>query len=120
MPYDLFMKFIDKMDESQVQEIAKEGPNIVMKLFKILGFSYDLDHVIYSYFEMAGKYCGWYEFTHQVKHAKYRLVFNANPNLKWTKFLVTYVRSILESLRIHVEEESVSDGVIVFEFSKRD
>lgn len=119
MQHDLFMKIIDRIDESCMEEIAKEGPNIVKKLFKILGLEYNLDHVVYSYFDVVGKYCDWYDFTYEIKRDKYRLVFNTQLSSKWTKFLLRYMRAILESLKIHIDDESVNDGIIVFEFSNR-
>lgn len=119
MQHDLFMKVIDKVDEAHMEEIAKEGPNIIRKLFKILGLEYNLDHVVYSYFDVVGKYCGWYDFTYEIKRDKYRLIFNTQLNSKWTRFLLTYMRAILESLKIHVDDESVNDSIIVFEFSNR-
>jgi len=119
MPHDLFINFIDKMDDSHVEMIARTGPATVKKLFKILGLDYDLDQVIYNYFDIVGKYCEWYQSSHQVKHGKYRLVFNTTLGPKWTKFLATYIKSILESLKIRIDETSVNDDLIVFEFSHR-
>ncbi|HSD05067.1 MAG TPA: hypothetical protein VLB45_04855 [Nitrosopumilaceae archaeon] len=119
IPHDLFINFIDKIDDSFVEDIAKAGPTTVKKLFKILGINYDLDQIIYNYFDMIGKYCEWYQFSHQAKHDKYRLVFNSTLGPKWTKFLAMYVRSILESLKIRIDEMSINDGLVVFEFSHR-
>lgn len=119
IPHDLFINVIDKIDDRFVDEIAKTGPFVVKKLFKILGFEYDLDQVIYNYFDIIGKYCEWYQFSHQIKHGRYRLVFNTTLGSKWTTFLITYVRTILESLRIRVSDISINDGVIVFEFTQK-
>src|SRR5574342_630734 len=116
IPPEIFIEFINKCDNSTIEEIAKNGPAIVRKLFRILGLEYDLDNIIYSYFEMVGKYCEWYSFTHEKKYNKHRLVFNTVLGPKWTNFLSIYAKSILESLRIRVDEASVNDGVIVFEF----
>lgn len=119
IPHEIFIEFINKSSNSAIEEIAKNGPSVVKKLFRILGLEYNLDNVIYSYFEMIGKYCEWYSFSHQIKHNRCRLVFNTMLGPKWTVFLSIYARSILESLKIHVDEVSVTDGVIVFEFSPR-
>jgi len=119
IPHEIFIEFINKSNNSAIEEIAKNGPSIVKKLFRILGLEYNLDNVIYSYFEMIGKYCEWYSFSHQIKHNRRRLVFNTMLGPKWTVFLSIYAKSILESLKIHVDEVSVNDGVIVFEFSPR-
>lgn len=119
IPPEIFIEFINKSDNSAIEEIAKNGPALVKKLFRILGLSFDLDNVINNYFEMVGKYCEWYKFSHQIKHNRYRLVFNTMLGSKWAIFLSIYAKSILVSLKIHLDEESVNDGVIVFEFSKR-
>lgn len=119
IPHEIFIEFINKSNNSTIEEIAKNGPSIVKKLFRILGLEYNLDNMIYSYFEMIGKYCEWYSFSHQIKHNRCRLVFNTMLGSKWTVFLSIYVKSILESLKVRVDEVSVNDGVIVFEFSPR-
>lgn len=119
MSHVLFTKMIDKIDEASMEEIAREGPNVIKKLFAILGLNYGLNNVISNYFEVLGKYCGWYKFASDVSNARYRLVFETYLGSNWTKFLTMYVKNILESLKIHIENESVQDGVIVFEFTKR-
>jgi len=119
IPPEIFIEFINKSDNSTIEGIAKNGPAIVKKLFRILGLEYDLDNIIYNYFEMVGKYCEWYSFSHKTKHNRHRLVFNTVLGPKWAIFLSIYAKSILESLRIHIDESSVNDGVIVFEFSQR-
>ena len=72
-----------------------------------------------NYFVTLAKYCSWFRFKHDVDRANYRLVFETHMGDRWTKFLSLYVRSILESLKIHIEDESVDDGVIIFKFVKR-
>ena len=119
IPPEIFIEFINKSEKSTIEEIAKNGPALVKKLFRILGVEYELDNVINNYFGMVGKYCELYSFSHQIKHNRYRLVFNTVLGPKWTIFLSIYAEAILKSLRILVDEVSVNDGVIVFEFSKK-
>jgi len=118
MSHVLFTKIIDKIDEASMKEIAREGPNIIKTLFTILGFRYDLDNVINNYLVTLGKYCGWYKFIPEITRNHYRLVFEIQLGSKWTKFVVAYVKNILESLMINIDDESINDKVIVFEFTK--
>ena len=107
------------MDESMIQKIAKMGPNTVKKLCAVSGWKYDLDSVIDNYFATLAKYCSWFRFKHEVDRSNYRLIFETNMGERWTKFLSLYVRSILESLKIRIDDESVDDNVIIFKFVKR-
>lgn len=115
----LFSKMIDKIDKASMEEIAREGPNVIKKLFTILGLRYELNEIIDNYFVMLGKYCGWYKFSSNINNARYRLIFETQLGSSWTKFLVAYIKNILESLKIHIDNESMNDNVILFEFVKR-
>jgi len=120
IPHDLFFIMVEKMKNSELIEIAKEGPRIVKKIFDIMGVSYDIDHINANYFAVLDKYCNWFEFSHKITGSKYRLIFCAGSNDKWAEFIQNYVRSILESLKIVISYESNSDGIIIFEFTHRD
>jgi len=115
----LFSKMFDDLNESKLEKIASEGPRIVKKMFAVLGLRYDLDQVISNYFETTGKYCRWYTFKHEVHHNHYRLVFETQLGPKWAKFVKTYVKSILESFVITIDDESVNDNIIVFEVTRQ-
>ena len=119
MSQNLFLTIIDSMDESMMQKIAKMGPKTVKKLCTISGWKYDIDSIIDNYFVTLAKYCSWFRFKHEVNQTNYRLVFETHMGERWTKFLSIYVRSILESLKIHIDDESTDDGVIIFKFVKR-
>ena len=115
----LFSRIMDKIDDADLEEIAREGPDAIKKLFAIQGIHYGLKEIIENHFVMMGKYCGWYSFSNDVKNEKYRLVFETQLGAKWTKFLVVYIANILESLNIHIDEKSVHRNVLVFNFTKR-
>ncbi len=119
VPHDLFFSIVSKIPEHDVDDIVKEGPGIVKKLFDIMGLQYDVDHVIYNYFIILDKYCSWFEFTHKVMGNNYRLVFCTGNNSKWSIFVQKYVRVILESLKIIISNESHHKGIVVFEFSHK-
>lgn len=119
MSQGLFMEMIDNLDESTLEKVAKQGPKLVKKLCTLSGWKYDIDSIIDNYFVTLAKYCSWFRFKHEVDRANYQLVFETNMGDKWIKFLSVYVRSILESLKIHINDESIDDGVIIFEFVKR-
>lgn len=116
---DLFALMISKIKESDVTDIAKDGPKVVQKLFDILGLPYEIDHVIYNYFVLLSKYCKWFEFTYKITSDKYRLVFCTGTNARWSIFVQNYIRAIIESLKIIIKNESHHAGIIVFEFSHK-
>jgi hypothetical protein len=120
IPHDLFLNIVSKIREPDMHEIVKNGPNVVKKLFDIMGLPYDIDHVIYNYLTMLSKYCNWFELTHKITGTHYRLVFCTGNDSKWSTFVQQYIRTILESLKIIITNESHHAGIIVFEFSHRD
>jgi len=119
MSQGLFMEIIENLDESTFEKIAKQGPKIVKKLCTLSGWKYDIDSIIDNYFVTLGKYCSWFRFKHEVDRANYQLIFETNMGEKWIKFLSMYIRSILESMKVHIDDESIDDGVIIFKFVKR-
>ncbi|HJU14115.1 MAG TPA: hypothetical protein VJ792_06615 [Candidatus Nitrosotalea sp.] len=119
-PHDFFLLIVDKLQESDIKELAYRGPGVVKKLFNVIGMQYDIDHIIHNYFAVIGKYCKWFEFSHKVSYNKYRLVFCADATTpKWTLFLRLYIKSILESAKVLITDESQNDGIIVFEFTHK-
>ncbi len=120
IPHDLLSSIVARIREPDMNEIVKDGPSIVKKLFDIMGIRYDIDHVIYNYFTMLSKYCNWFEFTPKIVGNRYRLVFCTGNNPKWSLFIQHYVKNILKSLQIIVTNESYHAGIIVFEFTHKD
>jgi hypothetical protein len=118
MSQHLFEAIIETLDVSTMEKISKMAPQIVKKLATLGGFEYEIDSIIQNYFTIVGKYCGWYQFKHEIDHVNYTLVFETDTNRKWTKFVSKYIRSILESLKIHISDESEADNVITFKFVK--
>ena len=119
IPHDLFFNIITKIEEPDVNEIVKSGPNVVKKLFGIMGIQYDVDHVIHNYLTTLSKYCNWFEFSYKITATNYRLVFCTGTSSNWATFVQQYVKTILESLKIRVINDSINNGVIVFEFSHK-
>ena len=119
IPQVLFAEIIENMDQITIEKVAKMGPTIVKRLCTLSHWKYDIDSVIDNYFMTVGKYYGWFQFHHKSDHGKYRLVFETRMSKKWTKFLSLNVRSILESLKIHIDEQSIEDDLMIFEFMKR-
>ena len=116
MSNDLFHEIIKGISYNEIQEIGKNGPKIARKLFSIAGIQYDLYHIIHNYFAVLSKYCGWFEFSHKEQYGKHRLVFSTEKDPKWSVFVQSYVKSILDSLKIIGINGLECDGIIVFEF----
>lgn len=115
----LFMEIIENLDESTFGKITKQGPKIVKKLCTLSGWKYDFESIIDNYFVTLAKYCSWFRFKYFADRSNYQLVFETSMGERWTKFLSLYVISILDSLKVHIYDESVDDGVIIFKLGKR-
>ncbi|HJU14152.1 MAG TPA: hypothetical protein VJ792_06800 [Candidatus Nitrosotalea sp.] len=114
----LFSAIIETMDEGSMNEISKMAPGMVKKLAAVGGWRYDVDNVIENYFIPISKYCSWYQFKYKADRANYTLIFETAMGSKWTKFVQRYVKAILESLKVHISEESLENSVIIFKFLK--
>lgn len=113
----LFSRIIDKLDASDLDEIAREGPDIIKKIFAIQGIEYNLKEVMEKHFVIMGKYCGWYSFNNTGSGENHRLVFETQLGTKWIDFLMVYVTNILESLKITIHAKLVHENVVIFKFS---
>jgi hypothetical protein len=120
VPHELFLEMINSMPQNSLNEIGKSGPRIVKKLFSLIGIQYDLEHVIENYFVILGKYCGWFEFSHKEQFGDHRLVFYVGKDTKWSAFVHAYVKNILNSLKITSMNDSIQDGIVIFEFACKD
>ncbi len=113
----LFLRIIEKLSASDLQEIAREGPDIIKKIFVIQGINYTLQEIMDKHFVMVGKYCGWYSFTNAGTGENHRLVFETQLGTKWIEFLMMYVTNILESLKIKIDSKLVHENVVIFKFT---
>ncbi len=114
----LFSAIIETIDEVSMNEAAKLAPRMVKKLSALGGWEYNVDNVIENYFTIVGKYCGWYQFRYKAERANYTLTFETGMGRKWARFVSKYVRAILESLKVHITDESVDEEVVSFKFVK--
>ena len=114
----LFSAIIETMNETSMNEVSKMAPRMVKKMAVLGGWGYDVDNTIENYFSAVGKYCGWYQFRYKVDRANYTLIFESSMGRKWARFVLMYVKAILESLKVHITEESLDDEVVVFKFIK--
>ena len=46
---------MDKIDDAQLEEIARDGPDAIKKLFAIQGIHYGVKEIIENHFVMMGK-----------------------------------------------------------------
>lgn len=114
----LLAAMVESMDEASMNEAAKLAPKVVKKLAALGGWEYNIDRMIENYFTIIGKYCGWYQFRYKADRANYTLTFETNMGRKWARFISKYVRSILESLKVHITDESLDEEVVIFKFLK--
>jgi hypothetical protein len=84
----LFSGMLDNVPLEAIEAIGKElGPRNVKRTFAVLGFNYDLDHLIQSYFQPVSSYSGWYTFNIVGKGSDRKLVFEHSHGPKWSAFL---------------------------------
>ncbi|MDE1763111.1 MAG: hypothetical protein KGH88_02570 [Thaumarchaeota archaeon] len=114
----LFAALIENMDEMAMNQAAKTAPRMVKKLSALGGWEYDVDNIVENYFSVIGKYCGWYQFRYKTERSSYILVFETNMGRKWARFVLKYVKAILESLKVHITDESLDDEIVIFKFVK--
>ena len=119
LSHGLFSDIIQSSDDNALAKIAAQSPDIIKKLFTIMGIEYKLDNVIEKYLIIFSKYCGWFKFTYDVTGQRYRFVFETHLGAKWTKFLSLYIKNILDSLKIRTDNESTHDNIILYEFRNR-
>jgi hypothetical protein len=116
----LFGKIIEEIDDNSIEKIAEIGSDIVKKYFTIQNQTLTLDNVITNYFSLLSKYCNWFTFNSERISNKYRLVFEAHINSKWSLFLFHYIKSILSMIEVSIVNESRDDNVLVFEVLKKE
>lgn len=114
----LFSAVIGTMDEASMNDVSKIAPRMVKKFAALGGWEYNIDNVIENYFSLIGRYCGWYQFRHKADRANYTLIFETGMGRKWARFVHKYVKAILESLKVHITEESIDEEIVIIKFVK--
>ncbi len=107
-------KIIEKVDESEFNEMVKDGPKVIQNLFLILNHDYNLDNVIEHFFNLIGEHWGWFQFSYSNKNDQYRLVFKTSLGLRWKNYLTMYVTTVLDSLKVRIKDTKVGDSAVVF------
>ncbi|MDH3277150.1 MAG: hypothetical protein OEL77_02835 [Nitrosopumilus sp.] len=112
-----FLRFnLMQMNEIDMEELAKEAPKLIQKMFTFLGLEYITKNVLEEFFSVIGKTWEWYEFSFDENNDRYRLVFETKLGKKWATFLGFFIKNILNSLKIYSFDEEVTEGVLVYVF----
>ncbi len=117
IPPQMFDKIIDKLDIATIEDLSKSGSKIAKKYFALVNQGYTTENIVSEYFTMLAKHYGWFVYHFDKTDRKYRLVFDTYLGPKWAKFVFNYVKTILISAKIQIEQESVDDNVIIFMFT---
>jgi len=117
MSQALFFLILEKLNFSQKEEVTRKAIQTVKDMFTVLGVEYNLQNVLDEYFSMLGKHCGWFTFHYDKDENHFRLVFETELGPEWLKFLQFYVRAILQSLKINIDNESTTNSVMIFEIT---
>ena len=115
----LFSIILENLTQAQKQEIANRGLLTIKNLFTVLGIEYNTGNILNEYFTILGKYCGWFTFHYDVDENHYRLVFETELGHGWIEFLQFYIKKILQSLTVNIDNESVAGSVLIVEFNTR-
>ena len=113
----LFFLILEKLNSPQKEEVARQAIHTVRDMFTILGLEYNLQNVLDKYFTILGRHCGWFTFRYGKDENYFRIVFETELGPEWLKFLQLYVRAILQSLKINVDNESTTSSVMIFEIT---
>lgn len=116
MPFGMFDKIIDKLDQITIEELSKSGPKMVKKYFALINQTHTAENIVTEYFKMLATKYGWFGYRFDKNDRRYRIVFETNSGAKWTKIIYNHVKSVLVSAKVHIEKESLEDNVIIFEF----
>jgi len=117
MSQALFFLILEKLNFSQKEEVSRKAIQTVKDMFTVLGVEYNLQNVLDEYFSMLGKHCGWFTFRYDKDENHFRIVFETELGPEWLKFLQFYVRAILQSLKINIDNESTTSSVMIFEIT---
>jgi hypothetical protein len=77
IPSHMFVKLIDKLDASVIEELSKSGPKMVKKYFAVVNQDYTIENIVSEYFNMLAKHYGWFTYHFDKTDRKYRLVFES-------------------------------------------
>jgi hypothetical protein len=109
----LFESMLNQVSIEGMEAIGKElGPKLIRQAFKILGFSYDLESLIKTYFEPLSTYSGWYSFSVSRTGQERRLLFEHNHGQKWSAFLGQYVGGIITAAIGREPQVAIEDGLV--------
>lgn len=112
----LLVELVSSSNEKQIAKFAIEEVETIKKLFKILGYDYNIRNLIKNYFVIMGEHWSWYRFSSYEQDKKCRLIFQTGLGKKWIKFLSMLVLTVMESLKIPVDDEYVKNDTLVVEF----
>lgn len=116
--HEMFKKIINEIDDESLKKITSVGQLVTKKYFSLINEDYTIENIVDDYFVVLAKYCGWYQFHFEKKDTSYRLIFESDLGVNWTKFLSIYIKSILLKCKVHINSESIEDNIVIIEITK--
>ncbi len=114
IPSHLFIKIIDELDVDAIEELSKSGSKMIKKYFTLVNQDCTTENIISEYFTMLAKRYGWFVYRFDKTDRRCRLVFDTHLGAKWTKFVHGQIKTILNTMKVQIEQESIDDNIIVF------
>ena len=114
----LFENMLRGIDDPKLEKIATSGKLITKKYFDLINENHEFENVVKNYFTILGKYCGWFIFHQEKNGSVHKLIFESELGDNWSRFLRTYIKSILEKCKVKIISESCENDVIIFEVIK--
>lgn len=113
-----FQAIIERMKPEDLEDMAREqSTRNFGVLLSLLGGKPDFFSILEKYYEIFGKYSGWYTFKHETSSQGYRLVFQHTKGIKWSRYLSEYNHVILDKLcdkvDCHIDNNVVNFDVVL-------
>lgn len=101
----------DKLEEMALRQASKNFSSII----SLFNGTEQFDSLIESYYDSFGRYSGWYIFKHKItRRGRHRLELHHKHGIKWSRYLASYNRPILERVS-SILDCRIEEMVVTFE-----
>lgn len=121
IPEPCFQAWIDGTNSDTLELIAQEQSSRNFgSLLRLFDGDFEFESVVDTYYEIFGKYSGWYNFVRKTTNDKrYLLRLHHKMGIKWSRYLSSYNHTILEKLCNQIYDCRIDDKVVEFEVSPK-
>jgi hypothetical protein len=112
-----FYAMLERLGPDDLLQVASEqATRNFGVILSLLHGKPDINSLIERYFQVFGKYSGWYSFSYEKlpKNNSFRLAFQHKRGIKWSRFLAEYNHIIMEKLCYGIECNT-DNNVVTFD-----